>query len=342
MSFLSKLKTRRRKYGLREYLRREANRQFDRFMFHSDYDDVVSAFRRVGMRSGMTVCVHSSLSRLGYIAGGADTIIDALQDTVGPQGCIMMPTFSMAGTMQSYFSGGQTFDVMQSPSTVGAITETFRRRTGVIRSLHPTNSVAAWGKGADELVRDHDQSATPFGLETPYGRLAEADNAHILMINTHVQSFLHHIQERVGFPNLFLPDSAQADMVDVDGAHRTLVTKVMRPRIPYYVAIDAGSGSRPDWALLHDFALMFPSGRDAELEDSEYRFSGYPQIYERRARFIADGYLLSARLGRGEVGLLNVPGFLQAILPEFERSLSKFARFYDLSYLESIAFPPIM
>ena len=56
--------------------------------------DLLAAFRELGMQPGMTVMVHTSLSSMGYVCGGAPTVIEALLETVRSEGTIMMPTQS--------------------------------------------------------------------------------------------------------------------------------------------------------------------------------------------------------------------------------------------------------
>ena len=339
---LENLRRGRKKYGLSRYLLRQAKNHVNRYRYKLNRKRIVQAFRELGMQDGMTVCVHASLSRLGYIEGGADAVVDSLFEVLGEHGCIVMPTFSMIGTMRGYLDAGNVFDVRSTPSQVGAVAEAFRMRQGVLRSLHPTNSVAAYGSEAAELLRDHDLSQTPYGPDTPYGRLAENENAYILMLNTHVQSLLHHVQDRVEFPNMFFDTPTEASYIDHEGVSKTLATKVMRPLIPYYVAIPPASGKEPDWALLHDFSLIFPSRRDGELARFGYRLDRLPSLYNRRERLIAEGVLSSRKLGRGEIGLLNAARFVREVQPEFEQSIDSFRPYYDLEYLEAANLPPFV
>lgn len=331
----SKLAEGRAKYGLKEYLLRDATQRINKLFFKSTRKTLLDAFRRIGVRDGITVCVHASLSSLGYVEGGANAVIDALLEALGNDGCLVMPAFSMAGSMQDYLRRNETFDVRNTPSSVGAIAEAFRKRAGVHRSLHPTNSVLAAGRGAEELLRGHEDSLTPYGFETPYGRLAEREDAFILMLNTHVHSLLHHVQERVDFPNLFLDGEVDARCIDYHGQTKVVRTRVMRPRTPYYVAIPAPAGAEPDWALLHDFALLFPARRDREAASLGYRFAGYSPILERRQQLLRDGTLTAVPVGRGEVGLLNAKRFVRAVQPEFEESLRRFRAYYDVDYINA-------
>lgn len=56
--------------------------------------DILSALSEVGVCNGQTIMVHTSLSSLGFVCGGAQVIIEALLETVGTEGTIMMPTQS--------------------------------------------------------------------------------------------------------------------------------------------------------------------------------------------------------------------------------------------------------
>jgi aminoglycoside N3'-acetyltransferase len=64
-----------------------------------DKKALVNGFRKLGVQSGMALEVHSSLSSFGYVEGGADTVIKALQESVREEGAIVMPSFSISALM---------------------------------------------------------------------------------------------------------------------------------------------------------------------------------------------------------------------------------------------------
>ena len=57
-------------------------------------EDIARQLRKVGLEQGDTVMVHTSLKRMGYVCGGAQTVIEALIEVVGDTGTILMPTQS--------------------------------------------------------------------------------------------------------------------------------------------------------------------------------------------------------------------------------------------------------
>jgi aminoglycoside N3'-acetyltransferase len=336
---LQRLLRGRARHGLREYLARTIKKEISRLLYPIDVKTFVKGLQSLGVEKGVTLCCHSSLNRLGYVVGGPETVIDAIIDAVGPNGCVIMPTFSMAGTQESFISENESFDVQNTPSMAGLITETFRLSTGVLRSLHPTVSVAGCGNGIDEILAGHEESVRPYGRNTPYGRLVDREDTFILMLETHIQSLLHHLQDRVDFPNLFLPGLRRASIVNYSGNTTTMLTKVMRPRVPYFVAIPSSTGKEPEWARIQDFSLIFPSRRVMECKSLGYRFEGYPKLYERRKYFESQKIFRSTRVGCAEIGLLHVKGFISLIEPELIDLIDKFRKHYDVEHIAGLNMP---
>jgi len=133
---------------------------------------LIEALRTIGLRPGDAVQVHSSLSALGYVAGGAETVVDALLEAVGPAGTVMMPTFNHGSC--------DIFDPWHSPSINGAITEALRLRPEAKRSRHPTHPYAAIGRLAEWLTQGSALGLT-FGPDCPLGRLAQVDGKILLL-----------------------------------------------------------------------------------------------------------------------------------------------------------------
>src|SRR5688572_2915191 len=113
------------------------------------------------------------MSRIGHVSGGAPTVVDAFLDVLGPSGTLAVPTFPFTGSMLGYVRSDPDFDVDETPSKMGAITEEVRTRPGALRSLEPTHPVAALGPAAEFLVEDHVNSEGSCDEHSPLYRLTQ-------------------------------------------------------------------------------------------------------------------------------------------------------------------------
>jgi len=178
--------------------------------------EIVEALRRLGLRDGDTVLVHSSLSSIGWVEGGADAVIDALLEAVGPSGTVIVPTIT--ADPKHGPDNPPVFDVRSTPCWTGRIPETFRKRPEAVRSLHPTHSVAAIGPTAEWLAAGHERSETPCGPNTPYGRLVQLRGKVLLIGVDHNRSTLfHHIEEEAKVPYHMQSRPVVARVVDQNG-----------------------------------------------------------------------------------------------------------------------------
>ena len=117
---------------------------------HVHREDVARGAREAGIGLGDIMMFHSSLSSMGTVVGGPNTVIDGFLDAVGPEGTLAAPTL--------WWNGSQDladWDFDNSPSYPGLITETLRQRPDSIRSNNPTHSVSAIGARAAELTANH-------------------------------------------------------------------------------------------------------------------------------------------------------------------------------------------
>ena len=189
-------------------------------------DDIVRGLRALGLAPGDVVLVHSSLGSLGHVEGGADAVIDALLDTVGTEGTVLVPT--LTGSDELDADHPPRYDPGETPCWTGRIPETFRQRPDAVRSLHPTHSVAAIGARARELTAGHEHSITPCGPDSPYGRLAQSGGYILLLGVTHeVNTTFHLAEEIVGVPYHMQPGLVAAQVVE-RGRARTIHLMIHR------------------------------------------------------------------------------------------------------------------
>lgn len=177
--------------------------------------DILDALASVGVRKGQTVMVHTSLSSLGFVCGGAQLVIEALLESVGADGTIMMPTQSWKNLdpttgvhwdepeqwWQTIRDNWPAYNKDITPTnTMGAVAEMFRKWPGSLRSNHPARSVAANGKYAQYLTTGHDLSNI-FGEGSPIGKLYELDGYVLLIgVGYDKNTSLHLADVRAEYP----------------------------------------------------------------------------------------------------------------------------------------------
>ena len=161
---------------------------------------VAEALSGVGVVPGDTVMFHSSLSSMGRVVGGPDTVIEGFLDAVGPAGTVAVPTLWYHETDPPMRI--EEWNIYHSPAHVGRIPETFRKRPDSIRSDHPTHSVSAIGACARELTRDHGWGSRPspwgnqaFAEASPWQRLYDGDAAYCFIGVDFTVNTMRHFME---------------------------------------------------------------------------------------------------------------------------------------------------
>ena len=155
-------------------------------------EDIVRGLRELGVRPGMRVMVHSSLSSFGWVEGGAEAVIYALMEAVGEEGTILMPSFNHGAPFGE--GGPGYYDPLETPTTNGVIPDTFWRMPYVYRSLNPTHPYAAWGADARRYIENHHLTLT-MGEDSPLGMLAREGGYQLNIGTTHRTSTAKHVAE---------------------------------------------------------------------------------------------------------------------------------------------------
>ncbi|NLM79091.1 MAG: AAC(3) family N-acetyltransferase [Ruminococcaceae bacterium] len=125
--------------------------------------DIEASLRQLGIKAGDIVLVHSSLSSLGKVEHGAQSVIAAFEAVLGQEGTLVFPTLCQNDFTRSY----ETWH-LDKPSDVGYLTEYFRKLPNVYRSDQATHSVAARGRRAYELTTGHTAFGPRYGIFGDY------------------------------------------------------------------------------------------------------------------------------------------------------------------------------
>lgn len=179
--------------------------------------------RQLGVAPGDTLFIHSSFKSLGPVDGGAETIVNALEDAVGSEGLILMPSFNLV----QWDERSKVWNLDSSPSTVGWLTEYFRLRPDTVRSDHYSHSVAARGRDATQFIDGHlrregmrsgwdrEPWGFTYGLHSPMFR-AYAGDGFLLMVGVdYGTSTFVHLAEVIIW-NQLLELDADVESVGID------------------------------------------------------------------------------------------------------------------------------
>lgn len=129
-------------------------------------DNLTNAIKKLGVSFGDTICIHSEIFSLGRPLVPRDEFLSIITqsflDSVGYEGTVLMPTFTYS------FCRGEVYDIKNSKSTMGVLSEFFRKQSGVVRTSDPIFSFAVWGKNRSGFLKDHNDC---FGKDCVYETL---------------------------------------------------------------------------------------------------------------------------------------------------------------------------
>ena len=195
---------------------------------HVTKADIVRGLRELGIAPGDLIFVHTSLSKFGHVAGGVDTLLDALFDAVGPAGTVAMPGFTFHQREMDH----PVFDVVNTPTWASRVYEAFRTRPGTVRSHHVNHSVLASGARAQEFVAEH--GPYPCQAPSPFRKLYDWGGKLLLLGVSHNSSTtLHAVEEHEKLPEVDFALIEDAVLRDEAGVERPVVAYSHKRDIPY-------------------------------------------------------------------------------------------------------------
>ena len=168
-------------------------------------EKLLASLKEAGVDPNKDLLVHSAMSKIGYVEGGPATVVAALQEVLDSSSTLLMPT-SPVVTLQAKHDL-DLFDVKNTPSKMGAITEYFRSNVATQRSAHPLEPVAAAGPKAKEYTALHHTDPTSYGKNSPWRKHME-EGGQILYIGTTLinsGTSLHAVEDAIGHKDFKFP-----------------------------------------------------------------------------------------------------------------------------------------
>lgn len=170
-------------------------------------EQLVLDLRRLGVREGDCVMLHSSLSHLGWVDGGAETVVEAFLEAMAPGGTLVTPAFTEGAWTEHLAMPDcrdacpQTFCPSRWPSHEGAIPNAALKREGRLRSCHPTHSWVANGARAEDVLRDNANSPTPCGRGNPFEAVCDLDGCIVTLgVGMNTVTLWHYFEDLLDAP----------------------------------------------------------------------------------------------------------------------------------------------
>lgn len=212
---------------------RDARRLLVGALLSYDPPRLREGLRALGVRPGDTVMLHSAFGPEYGFRGSIDDLTRVFLDALGPEGNLLMVSLPYRSSSLEYLSSLKSFDVRNTPSMMGLVSEYFRRRAGVLRSLHPTHPVLAHGPRAEAIVAGHERCLYPCGPGTPFEKLADLDGKVIFFnVPFATFTFFHYLEHLVSAQmpfSLYTDRPFEVPVVDRFGQRCTVTTYVFSP-----------------------------------------------------------------------------------------------------------------
>lgn len=174
-------------------------------------NDLKEAFTKLGVKSTDSCMVHTAMSKFQFLPGGAETIVNALEETLS-DGTLIMPsqvstncdpaTWEYPPVREDLIQGIRDSMPPYNPETsatqgLGLTPEYFRNLSDVLRGTHPYLPIAIWGKNAKEIAQKQPLDM-PYGIDSPLDYLYQ-NNGKTIFLGTDYETctMLHYAESTI-------------------------------------------------------------------------------------------------------------------------------------------------
>ncbi len=195
-------------------------------------EKLMASLQDAGVDAERDLLVHSSMSKIGYVEDGPATVVAALQASLHKSSTLLMPTSPVVKLQAKHDLA--LFDVANTPSKMGAITEYFRANVASHRSLHPLEPVAAYGPRAAEYTALHHTDSTCYGANSPWRKHMDFEGQILYIGTTLINSgtSLHAVEDAIGHENFKFPiylENRKTFNVLLEGRNLSITSTVHNP-----------------------------------------------------------------------------------------------------------------
>lgn len=175
--------------------------------------DLLLHIKQMGIMPTDTLLIHSSMKSIGDVEGNADTVLDVFMEYLS-EGLLILPTHTWASMSEEH----NVYDPSKEPACTGILPNLFMKRKDVLRSLHPTHSLAVFGRDKEAFLEGEENRTTSCSPGGSYARLRER-NAKILLLGVGHErnTFIHCVEELLQVPERFTKEPTRFEIVMPNG-----------------------------------------------------------------------------------------------------------------------------
>jgi len=293
------------------------------------YNDFKIALDRLGVQKGDTLFVHSDISKFGKIASKdrkfvLDTLVAVLRDSVGESGNIIMPTFSYS------YCNNEIFDVENTKSTVGVLTEHFRVMDGVERTRHPIFSASVIGADKEYFL-DIDKNLDSFGEDSIFSKVHKKGGKFLYMgVALEAATYLHYVEQSKGVDYRYIKEFS--------GITQTSLSKVENSSTFYVRDLDRNvildTTNLQNYLLEKEFAKKTSVGYGSMMiVTAEDLFDQTTKLLDENKYYLLDEEVLKIKCPY--CSSLDTRRYFHAKMPNvlsvFPKSMQEFVKSYQLN-----------
>lgn len=241
--------------------------------------DVFSMLESVGVSRSDKVTIHTSLKAVGQIEGGAEGLLDALREYLC-DGLLLVPTHTWLGLVQRDY-----YDRAKTEPCIGVFPKVAAFHPDAVRSLHPSHSVAVFGKGAADYVAQEKTFTSGTPTDGCLSRLYE-EHGKILLVGVGLESntYLHAVEERLQIPDRMSEKTVPVGMKDETGSIKKVQFRGYAVEgLTYSISVHYPVLEKP---FFHMGALCYGALGNAKVLccDAYKMTEAYACLYERMQR----------------------------------------------------------
>ncbi|TWX52488.1 AAC(3) family N-acetyltransferase [Colwellia hornerae] len=282
----------------------------------------------LGVKQGDIIFLQSSFSAMGHVSIGAHGVIDVFLEIIGEKGTLVMPSFSTAGNMEDYVAKNEVFDVCNTPSKSGYLTEIFRKYPRTLRSIHPTHSVCANGFHADEIIRDHESTLSPCGPNSPFDKMLNLQGK-MIRIGTGAFTYYHFIQETLNFPHVFNNHTASLECINYKKERIIVKSKVYSKGLSSILFL-----TKDDYIHPSNFPLLYSGDREQYIKLEQPQF--YDFLIDIRQQAIISGWFNKLTVNKCQYEISGIKQYVDCSLTLQSNLINEFKEKYEIENLSKI------